>query len=185
MKINRKFNYIASLIKYVTLIRKNLFLFSFISKEKRLLIIGGWNGTYLASTELITEDNHLNCNVPSYPIALYGHASSVTEDGIVSCGGHSRSYLNTCQRLTKSGSWVSFPSMKSKRAFFGMKMMNERLWAIGGHGGGQNSMESIDPKNEDEWTKQSLRFSVKNHCLSELSNQRLIVTGGLDNGVSR
>ena len=171
----------------MTLIRRNLFLFSFIFKENRLLAIGGFNGNSLASTELITEDNHQNCNVPSYPIALRGHASSVTEDGIVSCGGKIGSnltYLNTCKRLAKSGSWVSFPSMKSKRVYFGIKMMNERLWAIGGSGG-QNSMESIDPKNEDEWTKQSLPFSVFGHCLSELSDQRLIVTGGLDNGVSR
>ena len=150
-----------------------------------MLVIGGWNVNYLASTELITEDKHQNCNVPSYPIGLYGHASSVTEDGIVSCGGHNGDYLNTCKRLTKSGSWVSFPPMKSKRAWFGMKMINGRVWAIGGEGVGGNSMESIDPKNEDEWTKQSLPFSVRRHCLSELSEQKLIVTGGYDSGVSR
>ena len=153
-----------------------------------MLVIGGFRyGNYLASTELITEDGHQNCNVPSYPIALYGHASSVTEDGIVSCGGHNGDDLNTCKRLTKSGSWVSFPSMKSKRSFFGMKLSNGRLWAIGGSGEGENSMESIDPKNEDEWTKQSLPFNVSDHCLSELSEQRLIVIGGVRGqyGVSR
>ena len=152
-----------------------------------MLVIGGINSLShdLASTELITEDNHLSCNVPSYPIAMKGHASSVTEDGIVSCGGYNRADLNTCKRLTKSGSWVSFPSMKSKRAWFGMRVINGRVWAIGGDGGGENSMESIDPKNEDEWTKQSLPFSVKHHCLSELSEQRLILTGGYKSGVSR
>ena len=46
-------------------------------------------------------------------------------------------------------------------------------------------MESIDPKNEDEWTKQSLPFSIYGHCLSELSEKRLIVTGGYKSGVSR
>ena len=68
-----------------------------------------------------------------------------------------------------------------------MKIVNGRLWAIGGVGGGENSMEPIDPKNEDEWTKQSLPFSVSHHCLSELSEQRLIVTGAVSghNGVSR
>ena len=152
-----------------------------------MLVIGGFhNGNYLASTELITEDSHQNCNVPSYPIPLWGHASSVVQDGIVSCGGDlNGDDLNTCKRLTKSGSWVSFPSMKSKRGFFGMKIVNGRLWAIGGVGGGENSMEPIDPKNEDEWTKQSLPFSASFHCLSELSEQRLIVTGGYDSGVSR
>ena len=54
-----------------------------------------------------------------------------------------------------------------------------------GDRGGQSSMESIDPKNEDEWTKQSLPFSVEYHCLSELSEERLIVTGGSDSGVCR
>ena len=150
-----------------------------------MLVIGGTNGNDLASTELITEDNHMDCNVPSYPIALYGHASSVTEDGIVSCGGHNGDYLNTCKRLTKSGSWLSFPSMKSKRGYFDMNMINGRLWAIGGAGGASNSMEFINPKNEDEWTKQSLPFSLNGHCLCELSGQRLIVTGGYDSGVSR
>ena len=154
-----------------------------------MLVIGGFRyGNYLASTELITEDGHQNCNVPSYPIPLRGHASSVVQDGIVSCGGDlNGDDLNTCKRLTKSGSWVSFPSMKSKRSFFGMKLSNGRLWAIGGNGEGENSMESIDPKNEDEWTKQSLPFSASFHCLSELSEQRLIVTGGVrfQDGVSR
>ena len=158
-----------------------------------MLVIGGFttnggthNGNFLASTEWITEDSHQNCNVPSYPIALWGHASSVVQDGIVSCGGDlNGDDLNTCKRLTKSGSWVSFPSMKSKRSFFGMKLSNGRLWAIGGSGEGENSMESIDPKNEDEWTKQSLPFSVEYHCLSELSEERLIVTGGSDSGVCR
>ena len=134
---------------------------------------------------MITEDNHQNCNVPSYPFALHAHASSVAQDGIVSCGGHDGSYLSTCKRLTESGSWVSFPSMKSKRGYFDMKIINGRLWAIGGDRGGQSSMESIDPKNEDEWTKQSLPFSVEYHCLSELSEERLIVTGGSDSGVCR
>merc|ERR1712133_200000 len=69
--------------------------------------------------------------------------------------------------------------MKSKRSSFGMKLSNGRLWAIGGYGEGENSMESIDPKNEDEWTRQSLPFSASFYCLSELSEQRLIVTGGI------
>ena len=154
-----------------------------------MLVIGGYNENHLASTELITKDSHQNCHVPSYPIALRGHASSVAQDGIVSCGGNTenRGYLNTCKRLTKSGSWVSFPSMKSNRGWFGIKMINGRVWAIGGNGGGKNSMESIDPKNEDEWTKQSLPFNVSDHCLSELSEQRLIVIGGVRGqyGVSR
>ena len=151
-----------------------------------MLVIGGYNEKQLESTELITKDSHQNCNVPSYPIPLWGHASSVVQDGIVSCGGDlNGDDLNTCKRLTKSGSWVSFPSMKSKRGWFGMKMTNGRLWVIGGAGGGKNSMESIDPKNEDEWTKQSLPFSLNGHCLCELSGQRLIVTGGYDSGVCR
>ena len=160
--------------------------FSFIFKENRLLVIGGNNnGGYLARPEWINDYKHLNCDVSLYPIDSQGPASSVTQDGIVSCGGYSHGESkNICKRLGESGNWVSFPSMKSGRAYFDMKMKNGRLWAIGG-GGGQNSMESIDPQNEEEWTKQSLPFSVRNHCLSELSDHRLIVTGGRNSRVSK
>ena len=151
-----------------------------------MLIIGGFNNNGdLATTELNNGTYHLHCNVPSYPIAVYLHSSSLTPSGVVTCGGHEETdSLRTCYKLTKTGNWVSFPSMKLKRYYFGMKMMNGKLWAIGGPGGGKYSMESIDPENQNEWTKQSLPFNIYGHCLTEFSNNELIVTGGLQNGVS-
>ena len=136
-------------------------------------------GSYrdLASVELLNEHKHLQCDIPSYPIALNGVASSATPSGVVSCGGCCP-YQNICYRLTKSGSWVSFPSMKSERAWLGMKMINGRLWAIGGTGGGKNSMESIDPENEDKWTTEFMPFKVSDTCVAELSDLRLMVIGG-------
>ena len=155
-------------------------------QANRLLIIGGFNKNGdLATTELTNGTNRLHCNVPYYPIALYLHSSSVAQSGVVTCGGHDKTNsLRTCYKLAKAGNWVSFPALKSKRYYFGMKMMNGKLWAIGGVGGGKYSMESIDPENQKEWTKQSLPFGVYGHCLTEFSNYQLIVTGGLQDGVS-
>ena len=151
-----------------------------------MLIIGGFNNDGdLSSTELTNGTNQLHCNVPSYPLAVYLHSSSITPSGVVTCGGHDGTdSLRTCYKFTKSGNWVSFPSMNLKRYYFAMKMMNGKLWAIGGPGGGKYSMESIDPENDTEWTKHTLPFNIYGHCLTEFSDYQLIVTGGLQNGVS-
>ena len=140
----------------------------------------------LASTELINVDIHTSCSVSPYPFAISRHASVVTPTGIVTCGGrHKSKHLNTCKRLTSSGNWASFPSMISKRSRYGLLMMNGLLWAVGGYGGKEmpwSTMEYIDPRNPTEWTLKSMPFDVGGHCLTELSNQRLMVTGGYRSG---
>ena len=143
-------------------------------------MIGGFksHGGDIAKTELINEMMRSDCNVAPYPIPLHAQSSSIIPSGVVTCGGHSNGYLKTCKRLTKSGYWTNFPSMKSKRGYFDMKYMNGRLWAVGGLGGGKNTMESIEPNNENEWSIQSLPFNMTYHCMTALSDHQLLLTGG-------
>ena len=62
--------------------------------------------------------------------------------------------------------------------------MSDLLWAVGGVGGNR-SMEYIDPRNPNKWSQETIPFRVWGHCLTDLSNNRLIVTGGDQNGVSK
>ena len=152
-----------------------------------LLAIDGQNSNgAIASSEIINVDTTVNCSFTSYPFAVYRHASSATSDGIVTCGGYDGSqYLNTCKKLTKQGSWDTFPDMNSKRNYFGLRMVDGLLWAVGGYNG-RDTMEYIDPENPTEWSQQTMPFSVHSHCLTELSRKHLIVTGGTaDSGVSK
>ena len=151
-----------------------------------LLAIGGWNGNgVIASSEIINLNTTVGCSFTSYPFAVSQHASSATSDGVVTCGGWDGSQsFNTCKKLTKQGSWDTFPDMNSKRRGFGLRMVDGLLWAVGGYPGG-NSMEFIDIENPTEWSQQTMPFSVSYHCLTELSRKQLIVIGGHDGGVSK
>ena len=151
-----------------------------------LLAIGGQNSNgRIASSEIINLDTTVGCSFASYPFAVRSHASSATSDGVVTCGGSDgRQLLNTCKKLTKQGSWDTFPDMNSKRWGFGLGMVDGILWAVGGFNG-RDTMEYIDIKNPTEWSQQTMPFVVYGHCLTELSGKHLIVTGGLDNGVSK
>ena len=147
------------------------------------MIVGGYQK--LSSVEALDENQHHTCNIPSYPIALYGHASTVTTSGIIVCGGYSSGGRNDCYEYS-SNSWTRMPSMTEERYRFEIIYLKGKVYAVGGQGGSgsRNSMEIFDSTTRT-WTKQSIPFSVNNHCISQLSENQFILIAGYNGEVSK
>ena len=166
---------------------RNIF-FNYFDSENHFVIVGGQgdNGT-MSNVESLDENEHLICNIPSYPFALRGHSSTVTSSGILVCGGSSSGtiYRKDCVEYSSSN-WKRMPSMTTERSSFDMIYMKEKVYAVGGSGGSgaENSME-IFASTTRTWTKQSIPFSVYYHCISQLSENRFILIGGHYREVSK
>ena len=63
-----------------------------------------------------------------------------------------------------------------------MITMNGHIWVIGGQTpyGAKSlyTMEYIDFENPQQWKKEEIPFGAFGHCVSELPNNQLLVTGG-------
>ena len=156
--------------------------FNYFVSGNQLVIVGGWGPSgSLSSVEALDEHQHLNCNIPSYPIVSSVHSSTVTSSGILVCGGsYGSRYRNDCYEYrSSSNSWTSLPSMMTERYYFDMIDLKEKVYAVGGLGGSgsYNSMESYDSSTRI-WTKQSLPFSVWGHCITQLSENKFILIAG-------
>ena len=62
-----------------------------------------------------------------------------------------------------------------------MKFLNQTVWAIGGEG----RYESETTLNKYEmhtnfWSKHTIPFDVARHCLTKISQDRLILIGGIE-----
>ena len=155
--------------------------------------MAGWENGYprLTDVELVsTSSNNNLCNPLDFDSYQYGHSSVATDRGILSCGGreHANSGGTTskCILQTKEGQTTTFPSMKKTRALFGLAIVNDTAYAIGGgganaNGGGEATMEKINIKTDTEWTLIDLPFRNNFHCLST-TPQSLVITGGKEGG---
>ena len=151
--------------------------------ENRLLSIGGYNSSErLSSVEVTQVENNQSCQVDPFPYALNCHSATIIPTGILVCGGFSRSYEKRCYEYHKrTASWESFPSMTTERCYFDMKFLNQAVWAIGG--GGLNKTDTSNTLEKYEmhtnvWTNHTIPFEVFGHCLTKISQDRLILIGG-------
>ena len=75
------------------------------------------------------------------------------------------------------------PSMTAERSYFDMIYLQGKIYAVGGSGlrytDTLNSMEIFDPPTRT-WTKQSIPFSIEQHCITQLSANQFILIGGED-----
>ena len=157
-----------------------------------LVVIAGSGYNRLSDVELVsTQTNNDLCNPLDLPYIVRDHASVGTDLGILTCGGIITSVSFTssvrtskCVLQTKEGQTTTFPLMKRTRANFGLGIVNDMVYAVGGYQGGETTMEKINFKTDSEWTLTNLPFSVYHHCLAT-TTKSLVITGGYDNGVSK
>ena len=150
-----------------------------------LVVIAGWTGSKrLSDVELVpfqTINDH--CNPLDLDYTVRSHSSVGTPIGILSCGGWTGSTTTSkCVLQTKEGQTTTFPTMKRRRYYFGLGIVNDMVYAVGGSGG-KTTMEKINFKTDSGWTLKNLPFSVYSHCLAT-TTKSLVITGGYHNGVS-
>ena len=159
----------------------------FVSENQFIIVGGHGNSGPLSSVEALDENQHLTCNIPSYPMAMYVVSSTVTSSGILVCGGYSSGSRKDCYEYrSSSNSWRRMPSMMTERSYFDMLYLRQKIYAVGGWGvsGSLNSMETFDPQAQT-WTQQLTPFNVYGHCIAQLSPNKLMVIGGKNNVVSK
>ena len=73
--------------------------------------------------------------------------------------------------------------MTTTRREFDMKYQNQGIWAIGGSDGSvsHTSMDFFDI-TRNFWVNQRIPINVKRHCLTKISNDKLILIAGEQGG---
>ena len=144
--------------------------------DENLVVIAGYDGSlpYLNDVELVSTQNNKDfCDPMDLDYAAAYHASVATDLGILTCGGFEGISKCTLQTMSQT---ISFPSMKKSRYSFGLGIVNDIVYAVGGYYE-ERTMEKINYKTDSEWTLTNLPFSVKYHCLTTTENS-LVITGG-------
>ena len=159
----------------------------FFTGDNLVVIAGRDVSSPLNDVEHVSSQNNNNlCDPLDLDYTVYFHASVATDLGILTCGGVTASNTTSkCTLQTKNGQTTSFPSMRRSRWYFGLGIVNETIFAIGGRFGQQETtMEKINYNTDSEWTLTDLPFSVGIHCLTA-TTESLVITGGYDGEVSK
>ena len=150
------------------------------------MLIGGWTddgGHFDSDVELYTSQaDNTHCDPLHLQYGVMLHSSAATDIGIISCGGYNPHASSNCTLQTKQGEVLTFPSMIHKRLEFGMGIIEDNLYAIGGKDGtfkATATAEIIDIKNATEWKGEDLPFNIGAHCLTTTPNG-FVLTGGRD-----
>ena len=144
----------------------------------------------MSSVESLDETKDLNCNIPSYPIKVYQHASTVTPSGILVCGGHgslsgvtsSNVWQKSCYEYhANSNAWEAIPSMTTERGLFDIIYLKQKVFAVGGQGGSNaaTTMDIYDTTTKT-WTKQDKAYNQNAYqaCVAQLSSNQFILIAG-------
>ena len=159
------------------------------------MVIGGNDGTWnsesgtldtFSDIEVITSlHNYDQCDPIRLQYAVADHSSVASDQGVITCGGRTSS---SCILHSIEDGSRTFPPMTIARFYFGIGIINDVLYAVGGSGtpaavgatrGSANTMEKIDLKTETEWTSIDLQFHLEGHCVTS-AQTKLVVTGGFE-----
>ena len=128
--------------------------------------------------------NNKTCNIKSLDNGLQDHASVVTPNGIVTCGGWTvKGKSNTCFRLTNQNTWQPFPNMNFYRSNFHMVVLGDILVAIGGLFE-EKTYEKINWKNGEKWEAAEMNVMRGSYepCVTKWDEESVLITGGTDSG---
>ena len=150
-----------------------------------LVVIAGYGSGHLSDVELVSiQTNNNLCDPLDLDYTVYYHSSVGTLIGVLTCGGITASGTTSkCILQTKEGQTTPFPSMKRERWYFGLGIVNDMVYAVGG-AGGETTMEKINFKTDSDWTLTNLQFSVYGHCLAT-TTKSLVITGGAHKVVNK
>ena len=143
-------------------------------------MIAGYGSSRLNDVEYVSTHNNNNlCDPMDLDYTVQQHASVATDFGILTCGGETASGVTShCTLQTKEGQTTSFPSMRKTRRYFGLGIVNDLVYAVGGLYE-ETTMEKINIKTDSEWTLTNLPYGVYYHCLTTTTSS-IVITGGYD-----
>ena len=147
-----------------------------------LIAIGGYDGSSrLSNMELISlQKDNVNCHPPDLPYNVEDHSTVASDQGIITCGGYGESgTLSKCHLQHKNGSTTSLPSMQSERSYFGMVIISDVIYVIGGELS-KTKMETMNLKTDNRWTEHDLEFAVEYNCVTRVGENKIVVIGGYD-----
>ncbi len=153
--------------------------------DGRVLVIAGYNGAYLSSTEVYEPGNNRWSSGPTLPVAATGMALVLAPNGSAyAFGGQSSTgILSSVYRLSSlTGTWQSAPAMPRPRAAAFAVAMGTRILV----GGGFESTTSMPTSRVDifdtstgGWTSApSMQIARRGAQGALLSDGRVMVFGG-------
>ena len=137
-----------------------------------------FSGDTLSSVEFRSINNNKTCLIQSLDYKLHFHASVVTPNGVITCGGvlyHGRT--NKCVRLTVKNTWEPFPSMNIPRYEFDMVVVGDMLVAF------NSSLEShtfemINWRNNNKWESVKMNKEFYSSCIAKWDDENVLIIGG-------
>ena len=163
-------------------------IFQFLFIGDNLVVIGGNDGQYMGSINKVSNIELIkakrgseNCDPTihlQHPVS--GQASIASDKGVITCGGFKiDERLNTpeCYVLRKNGETRHFPSMKTGRSSFGLAIINDTLYAVGGTYA-YTTMEMINLNTDSEWSQIDMPFGLDAHCVTT-TQTTIVITGGV------
>ena len=148
----------------------------------KVLVAGGYNGTYLSSAELYDPATGMWTTTGSMPTARRYHSATLMPNGkVVVVGGYNGSYLSSAELYDPAtGTWTTAGSMPTARGYHTATLMpNGKVMVVGGYNGGYLSSSVLyDPATETWSTANAMTSARQNHTATLLPNGKLLVSGG-------
>jgi hypothetical protein len=157
-------------------------------QDGKLLVTGGYDGSYLNSAELLTEEGW-ETNIPSLPVTMYGHCMvTVNSTTVMVIGGYQNGQISgkTFYFTFGEESWTEGPELKNKRGWHrcGKIKRNKEsqemsIIAAGGYDGSYLSSVEILHEGYNEWqTGPELPLGIIASQMVEDQNGGVVLIGG-------
>ena len=152
----------------------------------KMYFIGGYNGRWLADTEIIPTNKKNKIQMPRIPTMHYKR-SSFGMCSFAGCifvaGGYNNNdkTLDKCEVYsTESNKWIEVSSMNTKRRGFAFIYFQDKIWAVGGCNG-YDYLDTIEIYNlaENQWKTFDTKLLSKRYGHSAVVyNKKFFVIGG-------
>merc|ERR1711962_1434001 len=148
------------------------------------LLLGGNTDTeeYTTSMEVITSTGVCTPKLPPIPVGRWAAAAVLIHNKILHCGGSgpgkSQGSCNSYQLGVGDTVWREEPGMVHTRYYFSLSLVGQTIYAVGGLGGGEDTVESYT--EEVGWTLEGeMRMDKWRawHCTVVMESS-LVVIGG-------
>jgi len=152
----------------------------------KLWISGGYDGSNLASTELVTEQAVMQSS--NLPFTGYGHCSVFLDrTRIMTIGGSSGRHRDETHIMdTTTNHWTPGPELNKARRFHGcakVSIGDKEFVVVSGGSNALNSVEYLDIANMDQGWQNGIDLSIQlsdHRMVTSEDTKDLFIVGGYD-----